>query len=686
MNRAALATPPITAPGPSKGPAGRAHVIVRAAAGEPGDVENSTVRTRGGAAPWQDVLPAQVTRRVLPLPAPSPRDEERSTRALPTLPALATTYHVLECGPDVDVASLLARLAQHEGVELAYVEPKVRLSSPAGGADPLRSLQGYLDEAAVGIAAEAAWALPGGRGEGVGFVDVELGWDLLHRELCVAPTDGPRRPRVELIHGANLDEPTARHHGTAVLGILLTPHDRVGGAGIAPALRYAGVASYAAAGEHTSVLERLATAMSRAAEKLEPGDVLLLEVELGYALDGAGELVPADSPGARDVWLPLETDPYLFEVIAALSARGIVVVEPAGNGYGDGTGAVELDRVSLPSGKGEPPRTFSRQGPDSGALLVGAAYPRLDDPAAPRPPGSAAGSRHLLSNYGSRIDAHAWGTSITTTAYFPGGAADDATTTFGLTSGASAIVAGAVACMQGLCRARRGAPLSPLLVREAIAAHGTESREPAIDRIGRMPNLARFVATCLDDVYLRRDADDAGAPGRGSSGGSPDILVSARPRELAAVAEKMGATKSAGPLGVRGGEEHFVYVAVRNAGTSPSESVIVQVYHRPFPGNGRFVRLGTQDVAPIPPGGERIATLRWLEPHVPEEGRHLLVAVVSSRWDPAALPSADIDWQSLHDMVSHRNNFGWRAVQVRAPNNNEESGPTTVPAFTRHRG
>jgi hypothetical protein len=159
---------------------------------------------------------------------------------------------------------------------------------------------------------------------------------------------------------------------------------------------------------------------------------------------------------------------------------GIVVIEPAGNGFGgvghdldlqlrsDGT---SLDRTT--------PMFF-----DSGAILVGARHALISR------------SRMPFSCFGNRVDCHCWGEGIVTTSSVSGPfgpymglnpAGGDAG--FGGTSGASAIIAGAAIVLQGIAR-DQGTPLNPSAMRALLSGtFNTTSDNPAVDRIGVMPNL-----------------------------------------------------------------------------------------------------------------------------------------------------------------------------------------------------
>ena len=96
----------------------------------------------------------------------------------------------------------------------------------------------------------------------------------------------------------------------------------------------------------------------------------------------------------NNVFCPVEVDPAIFEAIQLAVAKGIHVVEPAGNG------SVDLDAPMWDD-------WFDPNIQDSGAILVGAgASPySLDEP---RSWGNAS------SNYGSRIDVQGWVDSTVT--------------------------------------------------------------------------------------------------------------------------------------------------------------------------------------------------------------------------------------------------------------------------------
>jgi hypothetical protein len=334
-----------------------------------------------------------------------------------------------------------------DAVLLAYVEPVsddpgVRLRD-----NPPFKHQRYLRPAPHGIDAEFAWGRPGGDGSGQSFVDLESGWTLNHQALVAQhPT---------LLHGRILN--SSRSHGTSVLGVVCGADNTVGGAGIASKLLSVKVVS--------SYKSSRANAIVAAAADLPLGGVLLLESQLiGHEAGG-------------DIWppLPIEAATAEYDAIRQATAKGITVVECAGNGN------MDLDDFRNEHGK----CVLKRGVRDSGAIVVGAATAGVPH------------ARLSSSNHGSRVDCYAWGEDIscpdsTDTAPFSVSAY---TTRFGSTSGAGAIIAGAALCIQGIFQAAGRPRLDAYQMRDLLSnpSTGTPSKNPARDRIGVMPNLREII-------------------------------------------------------------------------------------------------------------------------------------------------------------------------------------------------
>ncbi|MEJ7600252.1 MAG: S8 family peptidase [Kofleriaceae bacterium] len=361
-----------------------------------------------------------------------------------------------------DAAAVAAELLRDPAVEQAFVAPEITLprsldlsSSVAddGPSCPIttpsfESYQGYLGPAPHGIDAPAAWRR-GHRGAGVWFGDVEGGWNAEHEDL---PGD-----RIEHVAGIPIRDPSWRAHGTAVLGQVVGRDNGKGVVGIAPDVERVFTASI----DRVSVAE----AIDVTANRLRPGDVLLIELQGG---------------GPRGRYIPVEYWDDVFDAIHAATQRGVIVVEAAGNGDED------LDHRAY--GK-----KFDRTRRDSGAIMVGAGGP-------PRP-GFTDRARLDFSNYGARVDVQGWGRRVATLDYGDLQACDgeDAwyadrhyTGEFSGTSSASPIVAGAAVLLQGIARAR-GRVLTPVALRELLRRTGTPQTGDTSQQIGPRPDLARAI-------------------------------------------------------------------------------------------------------------------------------------------------------------------------------------------------
>ena len=167
--------------------------------------------------------------------------------------------------------------------------------------------QTHLRDAPTGISPQWVWNIPGGTGGGQKIIDVEGGWDLAHEDLP---------PGISRLFGAN--DPDYAFHGTSVLGILVANNNGLGGVGIAP-FASASCISFRVPGPSPGsgpvMRASMAAAVGFAAGHVTPGDILLLEIQLG--------------PPPQ---VPAEADPAMFSHIRTMSAAGVIVIEPAANG------------------------------------------------------------------------------------------------------------------------------------------------------------------------------------------------------------------------------------------------------------------------------------------------------------------------------------------------------------------
>ena len=414
---------------------------------------------------------------------------------------------------DADPGELAGRLRAADAIELAYVKPRLALPvlpastvgpAPVAGPEPpgppedLRARQGYLDAPPQGIGAAAAWRRRGGRGEDVRIIDVEGDWRFTHEDLHHAPGG--------LIAGYPTGDVEPRNHGTNVLGMLGGVHNRRGVSGICPDAQVRAV-SYQPEDRFGS-----AQAIKLAADVLRPGDILLLEMmRPGPNTPGPGD--PGYAPDSQLGYIPVDYWPDDLTAIQYAVSQGVVVVEAAGNG------AQHLDDPVFagegPGFRAGRPNPFARGDLDSGAIVVGAGAP---------PPGTHGAdygpdrSRLDFSNWGTALDAQGWGREVTTTGGLgPGadtlrpGEFEDRwyTDRFSGTSSAAPMVAGALACVQGVLRAAGRAPLSPEQARAALRETGSAQRPAAdgsLERIGSRPDIAQLTEWAMD---VARPADEA---------------------------------------------------------------------------------------------------------------------------------------------------------------------------------
>jgi hypothetical protein len=350
-------------------------------------------------------------------------------------------------------------------VEDAYVSA-IPSNPVTGTTNPLFSQQGFLASGPTGVDAAAAWA-KGADGTGLRLIDLELGWFLGHEDFV------PHQ--IRLLAGVNIV--IFHGHGTAVVGTIIGRDNTLGGVGLAPAARV-DLMSWASPGEAPGWHNRhtVAVRIADAAKVLSAGDVLLLESQFS-------------NHGGTPHLVPVETQSDVYEAIRLATAKGVIVVEAAGNGEGD------LDRFTK-KGKHVLDRTSADFHGESGAIMVGACrsvFPR---------------GAHPKSNVGSRVDCHAWGDHVVVPGsfddphnpfkYFLPPLPDVGDVPFGHTSGASAIIAGVCLLIQHLrsiLTAKDGTTgrLRPDAL-QALLRNPANGSLMVPGKIGPMPDLALIIA------------------------------------------------------------------------------------------------------------------------------------------------------------------------------------------------
>ena len=302
-------------------------------------------------------------------------------------------------------------------LETAYFDEKVGLAGGVVAGNLVQMQwpielhpQPYLGETGINLpalrqdAANAQWARYDGGG--IQFIDLEHGWDVTHEAFD---------DTVRNLNPGNFEEFEAAH-GNAVLGIVRAngPQSRI--RGIAPACI---PNLFALRDEQGTPDEHVENGIRLAGETLEEGDVLLIPLQIS------------------DTLLPVEVKPGVFKAIQYAVAKGIIVIEAAGN---QGT-TYEEDIQDFPervtAWVDNKEEVLFHGVPDSGAIIVSGCVVS-DDPGQDNRPKPDRGTR-----VGARIDCCAWSQRV----YTSNGIAS-VYAHFTATSAASPIIAGLALIIQ----------------------------------------------------------------------------------------------------------------------------------------------------------------------------------------------------------------------------------------------
>ena len=383
-----------------------------------------------------------------------------------TRPAIDRFWSVVLPDASPALRELLAEVSTLPGVESVSV-------TPPGGPPPYTpdhtSRQTYLDVGDHHVGATYAWRTAGGAGKAVKVCVCDDGFRTRHEDLPVVTIVTGEAPDLKGLVGSGQYE-----HGTSVIGLIAAMQDSKGVTGIA----YDVAVHFACVDDSNRYMT-----VDKGLNSLSAGDVLVLEMQALASI------------GNASVAVPQEYDDAIRAALQAAAFLGIVVVEAAGNGRAD------LATVPfLRAYNGQPVTGYAwKKGDnfydDSRAIIVGAGH-------APDQ------TRVYDSNWGDRVNCQGWGESIVTTGSVGYGSdlpdsngnppADDAkyTTAFGATSGATAMVAGVVACMQGVRLGAGTSALLPKRVRKLVSTKKLGTRQPTQDEamahIGPLPNLEKL--------------------------------------------------------------------------------------------------------------------------------------------------------------------------------------------------
>jgi len=222
-------------------------------------------------------------------------------------------YYRIDVTNPSEAASLINDLNRLDEVEIAYFQPSPEVSVDIDPPTPnYVSSQDYREAAPAGVDADYANTLPGGDGSGVKIVDIEGAWKDTHEDL--------EKALGGLIHGAMIDDPSWRNHGTAVIGEMIAGDNGYGVTGICPGADI-GMASIGSSST--------AEALYASANHLQAGDLILIE------LHAPGPHYNFESRPDQLGYVCMEYWQANFDAIQYAWAKGVIVCEAAGNGSED---------------------------------------------------------------------------------------------------------------------------------------------------------------------------------------------------------------------------------------------------------------------------------------------------------------------------------------------------------------
>ncbi|HOU40815.1 MAG TPA: hypothetical protein PK829_06065 [Promineifilum sp.] len=366
-----------------------------------------------------------------------------------SVPPEVLTYYEILLPPDQALevgraaSILLERLSDQ--IEFTYIEaPPAPQPTCSGVPRP------YLNAAPRGMnvlpfqgSAADAWPV---------VVDLERAWDA---------TSHPRVAHVGVLPGFAGPSPADGYarfvgedlHATRSLSVLTAAENPVTHdcAGLLPANAPVFMAS-SLVWEPDGWVERINSQIelvTKPGNGMQAGDILLIELQIPGR----------DRHGCVEVLAPIELEPANQAALATALSRGIIVIEPAGNGGTNLTHLKLWDRCQAGSVRGV------------NALCVAACCAIAPEDIAP--------VRLLASNFGSAVTFFSWGENIPTNVL-------PALELYGETSAASALIAGIAARVQSAAMTRGSGRLNIDQLRAALQLGATLAPGQSI---GVMPKL-----------------------------------------------------------------------------------------------------------------------------------------------------------------------------------------------------
>ena len=436
--------------------------------------------------------------------------EQISGRDIPDL----TLIFRLFFADAVEVKELIDLLYPLEIVEYACEVP---LPMPSPSPDYTYQ-QGYLQSPLVssagmsgGLDIQYAWNYPRWYGfdpvypqtqtatkkDAIDIVDIEHDWNTSHEDTRNVYVGGP--PLLGLTWRSYYGTPWQREidHGTAVIGMLCAEHQpqNIGIRGMVPG------ANLMIAGTHWLYTGfNIANSVNAAHANCKAGGIILVMQQI------AGPSYNAISPSSQFGLVAAEWNQPIYAAILTATTLGYVVIEPAGNGQQD------LDSGIYQTFYRNGFNPFNRSLYNSGAIMVGA--------------GTSACVPEPSTNYGSRLDLHAWGSGIVTSGsgdlykdpVNPSDQDQWYTSIFGGTSGASALITGCAALLQDIYRAENSLAVPPLTSQQILQRLLRRATPQAVStkNIGPRPNmrgvLESYVSGFIFNDLNSNGTRDAGEP------------------------------------------------------------------------------------------------------------------------------------------------------------------------------
>lgn len=392
------------------------------------------------------------------------------------LPAdLNQFYRITTDGP-ASTERLVNELNLLPLIETAYAELSkdalVMLGNDIAPPTPLfEQGQTFKAPAPNGLGYDEFRSVVGARAPDLTVGHLEASWHFGHEDACQMIAANV----VGALPSSSWD--SWRNHGDAVAGILTADRNGYGVRGMNDGANFILGSLESGAANMIS----LCTAVS------EAGDVWVSSFAWGVSVYHA----PVDWPQAE------------FDAVSIAATKGIVYCFGAGNTDAD------LGDTSIYGTR------YTPGAPDSGGVIVGASN-------------SSDLNKIGFSNYGARVDCHAWGESIGTIGYGdlfdPSDTQQRYTSGFGGTSGAGPLVAGIAASVSNIVREQNGEQLTAFQIRDKLRTLGTPQGSGG--HIGPRADLKKLLASeGLPDGLLIPDDGELGQPVSVLMSGSPSASV-----------------------------------------------------------------------------------------------------------------------------------------------------------------